>query len=135
MVNSDNRFAVLSIPNNAPNELYYYNKDFIDIAGTSEINIDYEKKILLAIKSVLDDIKASIVVGVESSRQLKTIYKMFKLKKDKYLMADIYKSRKLWSALPKNSIDDTLSTGEFGTVTGAKPSLVYLKQNILSESI
>lgn len=66
---------------------------------------DYEKKILLAIKSVLDDIKASIVVGVESSRQLKTIYKMFKLKKDKYLMADIYKSRKLWSALPKNSID------------------------------
>ena len=41
-----------------------------------------------------------------------------------------------WTVLlPKNSIDDTLSTGEFGTVTGAKPSLVYLKQNILSESI
>ena len=65
----------------------------------------YEKKILLAIKSVLDDIKASIVVGVESSKQLQTIYKMFKLKKDKHLMTDIYKSRKLWSNLPKNSID------------------------------
>ena len=66
---------------------------------------DYEKKILLAIKSVLEDIKASIVVGVESSGQLKTIYRMLKLKKSKYLMSDIHKSRKLWGSLPKQAID------------------------------
>jgi aryl-alcohol dehydrogenase-like predicted oxidoreductase len=66
---------------------------------------DYEKKILLAIKSVLEDIKASIVVGVESSSQLKTIDRMLKLKKNKYLMADIIKSRKLWGSLPKQAID------------------------------
>lgn len=79
-----------------------YKKIFVDYENLFP---DYEKKILLAIKSVLDDIKASIVVGVESSNQLKTIYKMLKLKKNKYLMADIRKSRKLWSSLPKQAID------------------------------
>lgn len=64
-----------------------------------------EKKILLAIKSVLEDIKGSIVVGVENSAQLNTIYKMLKLKRSKNLMSDINKSRKLWSTLPTNAID------------------------------
>ncbi len=64
-----------------------------------------EKKILLAIRSVLEDIKGSIVVGVENTAQLNTIYNMLKLKKTKNLMTDIYKSRKLWSNLPDNAID------------------------------
>lgn len=64
-----------------------------------------EKKILLAIRSVLEDIKGSIVVGVENTAQLNTIYEMLKLKQSKSLMTDIYKSRKLWSNLPDNAID------------------------------
>ena len=36
---------------------------------------------------------------------------------------------------PKNSIEDTASTVPLGIYTGLNPSLVYLKQNILSSSI
>lgn len=63
-----------------------------------------KKKIFLAIKSVLDDIKASIVVGVEDSEQLQTINEMFH-SEQKSFMNDLCKSRKLWASLSKKSLD------------------------------
>ena len=87
-------------------------KKFSFFNNFKEIYLEYEKlfpsiekKILLAMRSVLEDIKGSIVVGVENKAQLNTIDKMLKLKKTKKLMIDIYKSRKLWSNLPENAID------------------------------
>ena len=67
-------------------------KKFAFFNSFKEIYLEYdklfpstEKKILLAIRSVLEDIKSSIVVGVENKAQLNSIYKMLKLKKQKIL--------------------------------------------------
>ena len=68
-------------------------KKFAFFNSFKEIYLEYdklfpstEKKILLAIRSVLEDIKGSIVVGVENKAQLNSIYKMLKLKKSKKIL-------------------------------------------------
>ncbi len=59
----------------------------------------FERKVFLAIQSVVNDIVASIVIGAESIKQVNDVINAY-YSNDSLNKNDLLQSRKIWSHLP-----------------------------------
>lgn len=84
---------------------FFYYKYFQEVYKNYDKKFpSYQKKVFLAIQSVINDIQASIIIGAENINQVKDIIKAY-YSKDSLSKNDLLWSRKIWSGLPRDAID------------------------------